>query len=229
MKNLLIAGFQKNSFVDYPGEIAAVVFTPYCNFNCTYCHNEHILRPDTPLLDEEAVFAFLEKRAGLLHALVVSGGEPTLQQNLEAFLFRARALGYKSKLDTNGSKPQVLQTLIAKGLIDYVAMDIKAPLERYDSITRSPVDTTAIQRSITILRNSGVLHEFRLTFAPQLKAEDALAAARLVKGCERFFLQQYRPRYEGDAAAHSPGEVREAAERIRAEIGVCVVRGIGPE
>ena len=226
---MLIAGFQKNSFVDYPGEIAAVVFTPYCNFSCSYCHNEHILRPDTPLLDEEAVFAFLEKRAGLLRALVVSGGEPTLQQNLEAFILRARALGYRIKLDTNGSKPQVLQTLLGKGLIDYVAMDIKAPLGKYDSITRSAVDAAAIQRSITFLRNSGVPHEFRLTFAPQLSGEDALEAALLVNVCERFFLQQYRPRCDGDPAAHSPEEVRAAAERIREKIGVCFVRGIGPE
>lgn len=226
---LLIAGFQKNSFVDYPGEIAAVVFTPYCNFNCTYCHNEHILRADTPLLDEEAVFAFLEKRAGLLHALVVSGGEPTLQQNLEAFLLRAHNLGYHIKLDTNGSKPQVLQTLLNKGMLNYIAMDIKAPLEKYDRITRSPADADAILRSIMILRNGGVPHEFRLTFAPQLTREDALEAARLVKGCERFYLQQYRPRYDGDSAAHSPEEVREAAEAIRGEIGVCVARGIGPE
>ena len=123
----------------------------------------------------------------------------------------------------------MLQTLLVKGLIDYVAMDVKAPLEKYDSITRSSVDAAAILRSITILRNGGVPHEFRLTYAPQLGAEDALEAARLVKGCERFYLQQYRPRFENDPAAHSPDEVRGAAERIRSEIGVCSVRGIGPE
>ena len=226
---MLIAGFQKTSFVDFPGQPCAVVFTPYCNMDCVYCHNAHIIKRDAPLIPEEPVLEYLEKRAGLLTAVVISGGEPTLQQNLEAFLLRVRALGYKIKLDTNGSKPQVLQTLLGKGLIDYVAMDVKAPLGKYDSITRSSVDTAAILRSITILRNGGVSHEFRLTYAPQLGAEDALEAARLVKGCERFYLQQYRPRFEGDPAAHSPDEVRGAAERIRSEIGVCSVRGIGPE
>ena len=227
-ENLLIAGFQKNSFVDYPGEICAVVFTPFCNFNCSYCHNAHILGNDAPLLDEEAIFDFLEKRRGLLRAVVVSGGEPTLQQNLEPFIERVRSMGYLVKLDTNGSKPQVLQSLLSKNMLDYVAMDIKAPLEKYSLIARSPVDSAAISRSISLLESSGVNHEFRLTFAPQLTSEDALEAAQLVKGCERFYLQQYRPRNESDPPAHSPAVVRETAERIKSEIGVCLVRGIGP-
>lgn len=227
--SMLIAGLQKNSFVDYPGEICAVVFTPYCNFNCSYCHNAHILKKDVPLLDEESVFAFLEKRVGLLRAVVISGGEPTLQQNLEAFIERVREKQFLVKLDTNGSKPQVLQSLIGKNLLDYVAMDIKAPLGKYDLIAQSPVEASAITRSVTILRNSGVKHEFRLTFAPQLTPEDAVQAALLVKGCERFYLQQYRPRNESDPAAHAPAEVRKTAERIKNEIGVCLVRGIGPE
>ena len=225
---MLIAGFQKNSFVDYPGEICAVVFTPFCNFNCSYCHNAHILKNDAPLLDEEAIFEFLEKRRGLLRAVVISGGEPTLQQNLEPFIERVRSLGYLVKLDTNGSKPQVLQSLLSKNLLDYVAMDIKAPLNQYALIARSPVDDAAIARSISLLQNGAVKHEFRLTFAPQLTPEDALEAARLVKGCERFYLQQYRPRNESDPAAHSPEEVRQTAERIKNDIGVCLVRGIGP-
>ncbi len=225
---MLIAGFQKNSFVDYPGEICAVVFAPFCNFNCSYCHNAHILGNDAPLLDEEAIFEFLEKRKGLLRAVVVSGGEPTLQQNLEPFIERVRSLGYLVKLDTNGSKPQVLQSLLSKSLLDYVAMDIKAPLDQYALIARSPVDGAAILRSITLLQNGGVNHEFRLTFAPQLSPDDAVEASRLVKGCERFYLQQYRPRNEFNPPAHSPDVVRETAERIKNDIGVCLVRGIGP-
>ncbi len=225
---MLIAGFQKNSFVDYPGEICAVVFAPFCNFNCSYCHNAQILGNDAPLLDEEAIFEFLEKRKGLLRAVVVSGGEPTLQQNLEPFIERVRSLGYLVKLDTNGSKPQVLQSLLSKNLLDYVAMDVKAPLDQYTLIARSQVDGAAILRSISLLQNGGVNHEFRLTFAPQLSPDDAVEASRLVKGCERFYLQQYRPRNEFDPPAHSPDVVRETAERIKNEIGVCLVRGIGP-
>ncbi|MPM80826.1 7-carboxy-7-deazaguanine synthase [bioreactor metagenome] len=226
---MLIAGFQKTSFVDYPGQPCAVVFTPYCNFDCAYCHNAHILRRDVPLIDEAPVLEYLEKRADLLGAVVISGGEPTLQQNLEAFILRVRELGYLVKLDTNGSKPTVLSQLLGKGLLDYVAMDIKAPLEQYDEIARASVDTDAIRKSIAILRNSAVKHEFRLTFAPQLSPEGAVEASRLVKGCEKFFLQQYRPRNTEDPNAHSPQTVLETAWHITEEIGVCTVRGLGPE
>lgn len=226
---MLIAGFQKNSFVDYPGQIAAVVFTPYCNFNCVYCHNEHILGKDTPLLNEDDVFRFLKKRVGTLGAVVISGGEPTLQQDLEPFIMRVRALGYRVKLDTNGAKPQVLQALLGKNLLDYVAMDVKAPLRRYGEIARVPVDIGAIAKSIALLEKSGIPHEFRLTFAPQLSEDDAVETAMLVLGCERFYLQQYNPRNENDPPAHSPQVVRRTAERIREKIGGCTVRGIGPE
>lgn len=228
-KKLLIAGFQKTSFVDYPGQPCAVVFTPYCNFNCVYCHNAHILGRETALLAETPVMEYLEKRAGLLGAVVISGGEPTLQQNLAPFIERVRALGYLVKLDTNGTKPDVISQLLAKNLLDYVAMDVKAPPERYDDIVRANTNMDEIRKSIAILRNSGVAHEFRLTFAPQLSPEDALNASKLVKGCERFFLQQYRPRNEQDPPAHPPKTVFETAWRITEEIGVCTVRGLGPE
>ncbi|MEA5049832.1 MAG: anaerobic ribonucleoside-triphosphate reductase activating protein [Eubacteriales bacterium] len=226
---MLISGFQKTSFVDYPGQPCAVVFTPYCNFNCAYCHNAHILGRDASLIPEEPIWEYLEKRAGLLHALVVSGGEPTLQQNLEPFLERARLLGYRIKLDTNGSKPAVLQQLLNKGLVDYVAMDVKAPPEKYDEITGSTVDMDAIRKSIAILRNGAVAHEFRLTFFSKLTPDDARNAAKLVKGCQRFFLQQYRPRFENDPPAYAPKTVLETAWHITEEIGVCTVRGLGPE
>ncbi len=226
---MLIAGFQKTSFVDYPGQPCAVVFTPYCNFDCVYCHNAHILGRDATLLNEEPVLEYLEKRAGLLSAVVISGGEPTLQQNLEAFILSVRTFGYKVKLDTNGSKPQVLLSLLNKNLLDYIAMDVKAPAERYAEIVRADVDLDAIRRSITIIRNSGIPHEFRMTFAPQLTQQDALEGARMVKDCDRFYLQQYRPRNESDPLAHSPAEVLKTAGAIAREIGNCTVRGLGPE
>ena len=226
---MLIAGFQKTSFVDYPGQPCAVVFTPYCNMNCVYCHNAHIIKRDAPLIPEEPVLEYLEKRAGLLSAVVISGGEPTLQQNLEAFILRVKTFGYKVKLDTNGTKPQVLQALLAKNLLDYIAMDVKAPSEKYDDIANSNVDMDSIRRSITVIRNSGIPHEFRMTYAPQLTQEDALAAARMVNGCDRFYLQQYRPRNEQDPLAHAPAEVLKTGEAIAREIGNCTVRGLGPE
>ena len=226
---MLIAGFQKTSFVDYPGQPCAVVFTPYCNFDCAYCHNAHILRRDVPLIDEAPVLEYLEKRADLLGAVVISGGEPTLQQNLEAFILRVRAFGYKIKLDTNGTKPQVLLSLLGKNLVDYIAMDVKAPAEKYDEIACASVDMDSIRKSIAIIRNSGIVHEFRMTFAPQLTREDALETARMVKGCDRFYLQQYRPRNDQDPLAHAPADVLRTGEAIAREIGNCTVRGLGPE
>ena len=137
-----------------------------------------------------------------------------------------RSLGYEVKLDTNGSKPEVLRALLKEGLLDYVAMDVKAPLEKYAEVARADVSTDAIQKSIAILRNSGVAHEFRMTFAPQLTIGDAVEAARLVKGCERFYLQQYRKRYESDPEPHLPSELHTAQARIQAEGGVCLLRGV---
>lgn len=226
---MLIAGYQKTSFLDYPGQPCAVVFTPFCNMNCGYCHNEHILHGSPELLDEEAILEHLRKRFGLLKAVVISGGEPTLQQNLESFIREVRDIGYLVKLDTNGTKPQILQKLIRDGLVDYVAMDIKGPLEQYDAVTRVKNDLSAIQKSIAILRNTGVAHEFRTTFAPMLTTEDIVAAAKLVEGTERYYLQQYRVRHEGDPAPHPPSYVMKTAEAVRAAIGVCTVRGLGSQ
>jgi pyruvate formate lyase activating enzyme len=226
---MLIAGFQKTSFVDYPGQPCAVVFTPYCNMNCVYCHNAHIIKRDAPIIPEEPVLEYLEKRAGLLTAVVISGGEPTLQQNLEAFILRVKTFGYKVKLDTNGTKPQTLQTLLNKNLLDYIAMDVKAPAEKYNAIACAEVDMDSIRKSIALIRNSGIAHEFRMTFAPQLTLEDALETARMVKGCDRFYLQQYRPRNDQDPLAYAPNEVLKAGEAIAREIGNCTVRGLGPE
>ncbi len=226
---MLIAGLQKTSFVDYPGEPAAVIFTPYCNYACGYCHNAHILGHEAPLIDEAVVMEYLIKRAGLLKALVISGGEPTLQQNLEAFILRVRELGYRVKLDTNGSQPRVLAELMRKGLLDYVAMDIKAPLKKYAEITRVDADTQQIVKSITLLKNGRIPYEFRMTFCPQLTPDDAAEAALLVKDCERFYLQQYRPRSADDPAPHPPSTLQEAAARIRQAGCACTVRGLGAD
>ncbi len=223
---MLIAGLRKTSFLDYPGQPCAVVFTPYCNMNCTYCHNEEILRGGVPLVPEAEVMDYLEKRAGTLTAVTVSGGEPTLQQDLVPFIERVRVLGYRVKLDTNGMKPNVLQQLLLRELVDYVAMDIKASPEQYDAVTRVHCDLEAVRRSIYLLQHSGVAHEFRTTFAPELSTEDILGAAMLVQGAQRYFLQQYRPRKDEDLPAHPPSYVQETAARVREAIGVCEVRGL---
>ena len=147
-----IAGFQKNSFVDYPGQIAAVVFCGGCNYNCWYCHNRHILR-DYPTIDEKEVFDYLERRKGAVDAVVFSGGEATLQADLADYMKRVKDMGYLVKLDTNGANPAALKKLLNQNLIDYVAMDIKAPFDKYKEVTGVKADIAAVKESITILLN----------------------------------------------------------------------------
>lgn len=221
-----IAGFQKLSMLDYPQEPCAVVFTPRCNMDCYYCHNAHILHGDAPVLDERDVLSHLEKRFGMIRAVVISGGEPTIQPGLADFIGKVRKLGYRVKLDTNGTRPDVILDLTARGYLDYIAMDIKAGAARYDEVTRVKNDMSAIRRSILLLVNGSVPYEFRTTFAPTLTQEDILSAASMIGGAQRYYLQQYRKRSDDDPAPHNPSYLRQTADAVREAIGVCETRGV---
>ena len=191
-----IGGLQRISFIDYPGMIGAVVFVQGCNFRCPYCHNPELVDPERygPLLDEGAVFAFLEKRRGKLDAVTLTGGEPTLQPDLAEFLRQVRGMGYRIKLDTNGSRPEVLATLIREKLVDYLAMDIKGPREKYARIARADVDLAAIDRSIGRIAESGLEHEFRTTVVPsQITMDDLLSIAEWLKNARKYVLQSFVP------------------------------------
>ena len=232
---MLIAGFNKTSFVDYPGVISSVVFTPYCNMNCWYCHNRHILaKSGLNLVEQGQVMDYLEKRAGQIKGVVVSGGEPTLQPDLIYFISQLKELGLLVKLDTNGTNPHILSELIQRGLINYAAMDIKAPLAKYAQTAGADVDTDKIRESISILTGGGMPYEFRTTFAPTLTQEDILEIAEDIRGARAYYLQQYRP-YTGQAAqgtvavypkAHARQYVLETAEKMKEKLGVCEVRGL---
>lgn len=231
---MLIAGFVKNSFVDYPQKISAVVFTPLCNMNCWYCHNKHILSlTGLNLIDNDYVLSYLEKRKGMLDAVVITGGEPTLQHDLVPFIQQVKSKGYLVKLDSNGTNPQLLKELVEQGLVDYIAMDVKAPLEKYGFITGSNEHLPAIKESINFLLKDTVDYEFRTTFAPSLTAEDILTLATEIKGAKRYFLQQYRPldfQQEGiiplNRKPHPPQLLRDTCSRVREILGVCEVRGL---
>ena len=191
-----IAGLQKSSLVDYPSKIAAVVFTLGCNFRCPYCHNPNILTAVSTnrLFDEAAVFDFLKTRKGKLDAVVVSGGEPTLQKDLSEFFEKLKELGFLTKLDTNGSSPKILEYLIKEELLDYVAMDIKAPIEKYKEIARINIDTNNILKSIEILKNSKIGYEFRTTTVKsQLSFEDFEKIGKMLCGAENYYLQKFKP------------------------------------
>ncbi len=189
-----ITGIQKNSFIDYPGKIAAVVFTPGCNMDCFYCHNRQIIctSQQSELIDEQVFWDFIKKRKSLLEGIVISGGEPTLQSDLPAYIKAIKDMGYSVKLDTNGTNPDMLQKLIEENLIDYVAMDIKAPFEKYQKICGCIIEMRAIQESIDLLIQSENDYEFRTTFVPQLTEEDGVSIAKKIKGAKKYVLQQYR-------------------------------------
>lgn len=189
-----IAGLQKNSLIDFPGKLSAVIFTQGCNMNCGYCHNRSLIGHSgkNQYLDEEAVTAFLEKRRGLLDGVVISGGEPTLQKDLLQFMERVRSMGYRTKLDTNGTDPALLRLLIEKGLVDYIAMDIKAPFCKYRKVCCSPVNTELLAESIELLKEGKVEYEFRTTYTPELCGEDLIDITKAIKGARCYVLQQYR-------------------------------------
>jgi len=199
-----IGGLQKFSLIDYPGKIAAIVFTQGCNFRCPYCYNPELVEPAQFLepLNENNIFAFLETRKGRLDGVVITGGEPTLQPDLMEFICRVRELGFCVKLDTNGSNPEVLQSLIARGVLDYIAMDIKAPLtgkkrepeSRYASVTRSFVKDDDIRRSVDLILSSGIDHEFRTTVTRGcLQRGDYLKMGKAIKGAKKYALQKFVP------------------------------------
>lgn len=187
------SGLQKTSLSDFPGRVAAVVFTLGCNFRCPYCHNpDLVLGGAEASITEDEVLDFLRLRHGRLGGLVVSGGEPTLHARLPDFLRRVRAAGLDIKLDTNGSRPEVIRGLIDEGLVDFVAMDVKAPLDRYREVVQSEVDPAALRASIDLIRASELDHEFRTTAVrPLVEPEDLVEIGSLLRGCQRYVLQPF--------------------------------------
>ncbi len=189
-----ICGLQKTTLLDFPGHVAATIFTGGCNFRCPFCHNSDLLEHDIEAaFTDEEVLRFLAKRRGILEGIAITGGEPTLQPDLEDFILRVRELGYKIKLDTNGSRPDVLRTLCEKGLIDYVAMDIKTCKERYPDVAGIPsLKLDAIQESVEFLKQGTIPYEFRTTVVKELhSAEDFSRIGEWISGASNYFLQNY--------------------------------------
>jgi len=191
-----IGGFHRTSLIDYPGMISAVVFTQGCNFRCPYCHNPELVYPGQyqALIPEEEVFFFLKKRKPLLDGVVISGGEALLQGDLTTFLKRIKAIGYPVKLDTNGSLPDDLSAVIRGGLIDYVAMDIKAPFSKYAEVAGVQVETDAIRESIKVIIRSGVKYQFRTTKSDVLLDERDIDLIHEYTGrTSNYVVQQINP------------------------------------
>lgn len=191
-----IGGFQKFSLIDYPGKSSAIIFTQGCSFRCDYCHNPELVNPllfQKPISEEE-ILAFLEKRKDKLDAVVVTGGEPFIQPDLESSLAKLKKLGYLIKLDTNGSFPDRLEKVIEEKSVDYIAMDIKGPLEKYHQISNSKIDLEKIKKSIKLIINSGVDYEFRTTIVKsQLSENDFIKIGEMIKGAKLYALQKFIP------------------------------------
>jgi pyruvate formate lyase activating enzyme len=190
-----IGGLQKVSLIDYPGKISAIIFAQGCNFRCPYCHNPELVDPKryAALIPSKDLLEFLSVRMGKLDAVTITGGEPTIQRDLMALIRQIRNMGYSVKLDTNGSHPEVLADLLKEKIVDFIAMDVKAPPEKYQNIVSAPVNIDDIRRSIRLVLKSKIPHEFRTTIVrSQLALEDIVAIAREIEGAKRYVLQKFQ-------------------------------------
>jgi pyruvate formate lyase activating enzyme len=245
-----IRGWVKTSLIDYPGRIATVVFTSGCNFRCPYCQNsELVLHPEgLPEIDPAEVFQFLTRRRGLIDGVVITGGEPTLQEGLEDFLRKAKELGpstaprperdeglrtgFAIKLDTNGYRPQVIKGLLDRELLDYVAVDIKASPAKYSLAAGVSVDMWRIEESVRLILSSGIDHEFRTTVVPGIvDPEDVEEMVKLISGAGKYILQQFRPQgtldpHFREIAPYPAQTLLEMAQAAERWVGEVEVRGL---
>ncbi len=202
------SAIQRLTLLDYPGHTACTLFTPGCNFRCHYCHNSEFVLPEKlkkiekDFIPEESIFAFLQKRKGLLEGVCITGGEPTIHRGLPEFIKKVRKLGYNIKLDTNGSNPKMLHQLIDEKLVDYVAMDVKSG-NREELIINNDskqfcgvsVDESALRKSRDLLMNSGIEYEFRTTLVKEFHDDyEFINILQCISGAKRYYLQNFRSR-----------------------------------
>lgn len=235
---MVIGGFEKLSLLDYPDHLAAIIFTKACNFRCHFCYNPQLVLTDKSqnkegfVLDEQGLLSFLESRRGKLDGVVISGGEPTLQPDLMDFIRKVKDMGYDIKLDTNGSNPEVLQSLLVARLIDYIAMDIKSGPTNYERVINVPLDYKKIEKSVKMIMTSGLPYEFRTTLVPGLIAEDDLVEmGSLIKGADKWYLQKFKADVDlvdsdfGGRPAYTSAEMKKFETIGSAYVNFCQVRG----
>lgn len=228
-----IFGFNKTTLLDFPEHVTCTVFTGGCNFRCPFCQNGDLVLHggSLPVLDEEEVFRVLRKRKGILTGVCVTGGEPTLQRDLDVFLSRVKELGYLVKLDSNGYRPEVLQSLCERGLVDYFAMDIKSSPENYARTAGvKELDMGLIRESVDFIRSCGLDYEFRTTVVRELHSSgDFLSIGEWLKGCKAYFLQSY-VESEGvickEFSSYSKEELEEFVMLLKPYIDNVSLRGV---
>lgn len=241
---MIIGGLEKLTLIDYPDHLAAIIFTGGCNFRCQFCYNPLLVLPQTgkdgknikekgfSTLSTEDLFLFLSQRFGRLEGVVITGGEPTLHPDLPAFIKKIKKIGYLVKLDTNGTNPKMLQDLIKAKLIDYIAMDLKAPFKKYERVVGVPINCRNLEKSVKIIMTCGLPYEFRTTVVPGLILKvDFPAMGRLIRGAAKWYLQKFksdtdlvRSELEG-LAAYSDKQMEEFAAIGRKYVAKCEFRG----
>ena len=188
-----LGGLQEISLLDYPGKISAIVWTVGCNFRCPFCYNINMVNEESDILPIDHVLTFLDERKGKLDALSITGGEPLLHKDLDDFIKKVRMKGFLVKVDTNGSFPHRLQALLDDQMIDYVSMDVKAPLEKYDLLAGIHVDTNNIMKSVRLIMDNAPDYEFKTTMIPGLlEKKDVTEITSIIKGAKRYYLQQWK-------------------------------------
>lgn len=218
---MMIGGFEPCTLIDYPGKISCIVYTVGCNYRCKFCYNPDIISEEDfkksgrRLIPDQEIFDYINKHKTMVDAVSITGGEPTMQPDIDSFCYQIKKMNKFVKLDTNGSNNHVLIHLIRRKLIDYIAMDLKGPLNKYNEIA-GVINTESILRSIETVKNSKIPHEFRLTLYPQLKKQDIIDTISMVKG-ETIYLQQFEPAY---AYAPSARELMPLNKKIIDEIVV---------
>ena len=187
-----IGGIQKTSLIDYPNKVCAVFFASGCNFRCPYCYNPELVFNKTELINEKWIYNFLEKRKNYLDAILLSGGEITIQPDFIEFVKRIKQYGYLVGIETNGSKPDAIKKLIDSRLTDFIAMDIKSDLETYEKAACAKLDKGKIKKSVELIKDSNVDYEFRTTVVPGLfNEETAIKIGEWLKGSKKYVLQQF--------------------------------------
>ena len=237
-----IHGLQKMTLLDFPGRVACTVFLGGCDLRCPYCHNYELATGKVPpVMDEEELFAFLAKRKGLLDGVAITGGEPCLHRDLPDFIAHIRELGYPVKLDTNGTHPAVLREILERGLVDYVAMDIKNCPEKYavtaglagpdfEKLNLPPLDLAPIRESVELLKKSGIEYEFRTTVVDELhEVPDFEEIGKWIEGARHYYLQCFTDRdtvpFEG-LSAPSKEKLEACADVVRKYVRDVQIRGV---
>lgn len=238
MRSLKIAGLQKLTLLDYPGKVACTVFTYGCNFRCPYCHNASLVLGDEgssgniAYLELKGITDFLQKRKGIIDGIVITGGEPTIQPGILDMLRILREYEISIKIDTNGSRPEIIESIIRQGLVDYIAMDIKASAGKYKKAAGiDDIDVDSIYECISLIIKSGIDHEFRTTLVKGIHdIQDIKETAQSIKGADKYFLQQFRD--SGDLidprglSAFTAEEMDMYAEAARQFVRTVCIRGI---